>query len=139
MNDELRERTLEADQASAFLESVVAAMDAAVIVVSRDFEIVLWNRRAEELWGLRAEEVRGCSLMDLDIGLPVQELKPILAQALIGKKETAKMTLDAFNRRGKKIQAHVTPTLRMDSNGGVVGLVLVMEEENIAKPNLAKE
>ena len=128
MNDELNERTMEADRASAFLESVVTAMDAAVIVVDRDFKILLWNDRAEDLWGLRAEEVRGCSLMDLDIGLPVHELQTPLTQTLDRDGEEKEMTLDAVNRRGKPIRVHITPTQRLDSAAEVVGLVLLMEE-----------
>jgi two-component system CheB/CheR fusion protein len=129
MNDELPERTREADRANAFLESVVATLKGAVIVVDQDFKILLWNDRAEDLWGLRAEEVQSCTLMDLDFGLPVHELQAPLKQTLDGDGKKGKVTLDAVNRRGKRIRVHITPTRRLDDDGEVVGLVLLMEEE----------
>jgi len=133
MNDELRQRTLEADQANAFLASVVASVDAGVVVTDRDFEVLLWNDQAEDLWGLQAEEAEGHSLMELDIGLPVQELKEPLERAWSGGKEGEgeETVLDAVNRRGKQIRVHVTPTLRMDSDGEPEGLVLLMKEEEV--------
>jgi two-component system CheB/CheR fusion protein len=131
MNDELRERTLEADRANAFLGSIVTSVDAGLVVIDRDFEVLLWNERAEDLWGLRQEEVQGCDLMDLDIGLPVEELRAPLERAWDGGQEVGaeETVLDAVNRRGKKIRVHVTPTLRLGSDGRVEGLVLLMEEE----------
>jgi len=133
MNDELRQRTLEADRASAFLHSVVAGVDASIVVVDRDFEILLWNEGAEELWGLREAEVEGRSLMELDIGLPVEELRAPIEHALSeagdgGPEETV---LEAVNRRGQEIRVHVTPTRRFDPDGQVVGLVLLMEGERV--------
>jgi hypothetical protein len=38
---------------------------------------------------------------------------------------------DRANARGKKIHVHVTPTLRIGSDGKVEGLVLLMEEEAV--------
>jgi two-component system CheB/CheR fusion protein len=129
MNDELQQRTLEADRANAFLKSVVASVDAGLVVVDRDFGILLWNDGAEDLWGLRAEEVQGYALMDLDIGLPVQELKGPLELALSRDAEVETTVLEATNRRGKKIYVHITPTLRVGTGGEVEGLVLMMEAE----------
>jgi two-component system, chemotaxis family, CheB/CheR fusion protein len=130
MNDELSQRTTEADRAKAFLESVVASLDAGVVAVGRDFKVLLWNNRAEELWGLRAEEVLGCNLMDLDIGLPVEELRKPLEQTLVKgtEAEVKETVLEAINRRGKPIHLRVTPTLRLGSKGEVEGLVLWMAQ-----------
>jgi two-component system CheB/CheR fusion protein len=128
MNDELRERTREADRANAFLESVVDSASAGIIVIDRDFKVLLWNGRAEDLWGLRPDEVRGCNLMDLDIGLPMGQLRQPLERVWDGDGEAEETVLDAVNRRGKRIRLCVTPTLHRGTDGGVVGLVLLMEE-----------
>lgn len=128
MNDELHQRTIELDRANAFLESVVASVDAGIVVIDRNLDILLWNEGAENLWGLRAEEAQGCSLMNLDIGLPVEELREPLAKAWLRENKVKSTVLNAVNRRGKNIRLHVTPTLRRGAAGEVEGLVLLMEE-----------
>jgi hypothetical protein len=69
--------------------------------------------------------------MDLDIGLPVQELKEPLGRALSWDEKTKvdAAMLDAVSRRGKKIRTRVTHTLRLGSEGEVEGLVLLIEDE----------
>jgi two-component system CheB/CheR fusion protein len=67
--------------------------------------------------------------MDLDIGLPVQELKEPLELALSQDAKAEETVLEATNCRGKKIHVHVTPTLRVGTGGEVEGLVLMMEAE----------
>ena len=47
---------------------------AGVVVVDTDLRVLAWHAAAVELWGVREGEVRGHSLMELDIGLPVSEL-----------------------------------------------------------------
>src|SRR5829696_6118988 len=59
VNEELRERTGELDQLNAFLESVLASVGSAAVVVNQDMHVLMWNSRAEDLWGLRADEVQG--------------------------------------------------------------------------------
>jgi len=55
VNEELRQRTDEMHQLNAFLESVLSGMRAAAIVVNQNLNVLVWNRRAEDLWGLRAD------------------------------------------------------------------------------------
>ena len=38
----------------------------------------VWNRQAEELWGLRPEEAVGQHFLNLDIGLPTDQLRPLI-------------------------------------------------------------
>src|SRR4051795_8636435 len=52
---------------------------------------------------LRAEEAEGKNFMELDIGLPVQELSEPLARALGGPTEPIEERVDAINRRGQPI------------------------------------
>ena len=130
-NMELRQRTEELNQANAFLESILASVDVGIVVIDQDFEILLWNDGAEELWGLRAAEVRGHSLLSLDIGLPVEKLAEPVRDFINSEEEETerRITLDAVNRRGKEIAIHITNTLRAGPEGDVEGVVLVMEEE----------
>src|SRR5205807_10085106 len=104
---ELRQRTDELHHVNAFLESVLTSLRSAAVVVNPNLDIQVWNPRAEDLWGLRAEEVRNKSLLNLDIGLPVQELRSIIRACLNGDADHKEITLDAVNRRGKKIRCHV--------------------------------
>jgi two-component system, chemotaxis family, CheB/CheR fusion protein len=131
MNSELRRRTLEAQRAGAFLESILSSVDVGVVVLDREMDVLLWNERAEDLWGLRSEEVRGRSFLELDIGLPVTELEQSV-RALLGgeepRQDARENTLEARNRRGRRIQCQVTQTVRLAVDGGVAGVVLLMEE-----------
>jgi two-component system CheB/CheR fusion protein len=128
MNEQLRDRTLELNRLNAFLESILASVDVAVVVIDRDFVVSLWNERAEDLWGLRSEEVEGHSLLELDIGLPVVNLKEPVDRFLSGEADDGKIELDAINRRGKSIKCYVTRTVRLDEEGEPEGVVLLMEE-----------
>src|SRR6266540_4327829 len=83
INDELRDRSRELSAAEAFLDAVLASLQAGVTVVDKDLDIQVWNRQAEELWGLRREEVIGQRFLSLDIGLPTDELWPLIRRALV--------------------------------------------------------
>ncbi|MDX6594025.1 MAG: two-component system, chemotaxis family, CheB/CheR fusion protein, partial [Gaiellales bacterium] len=83
-NEELRLRTLEVGEVNAFMESVLAGLGAAVLVVDADQRVLVWNRQAEELWGVRREEAVGQHLLTLDIGLPLERLRPLVRAALDG-------------------------------------------------------
>jgi two-component system CheB/CheR fusion protein len=100
MNDELRDRTDETLHANAFLGSVLSSIDQTVVVVDRELRVVAWNRLAAELWGLRDDEVEGEQLLDLDIGLPVAELRDPLRRVLAGESPDG-IVLDGHNRRGQ--------------------------------------
>jgi two-component system CheB/CheR fusion protein len=131
MNRELRRRTLEAQQAGAFLGSILSSVDVGVVVLDREMQVLLWNDRAQDLWGLRAEEVQGRSFLDLDIGLPVADLEqPIQAHLAEDSslQDARASTVEARNRRGRTIQCQVTQTVRIAPDGRVAGVVLLMEE-----------
>jgi two-component system, chemotaxis family, CheB/CheR fusion protein len=128
MNDELRQRGEEVNSANAFLESVLTGLQGGVAVVDSDLRVLAWNTNAEELWGLRKEEVNGKHLLNLDIGLPVERLKPALRNCLNGDGENDIITLEAVNRRGKTIRCSVTCTPLRGPADEVRGAILLMEE-----------
>ena len=108
INDELRLRTNELNQANYFLESVFASLQLGVIVVDRQFNILVWNHKSEDLWGLRNEEVENKSLLGLDIGLPVEQLREPLRNCLEGINVDESIILAARNRRGQDFQCRLT-------------------------------
>jgi two-component system CheB/CheR fusion protein len=128
MNDELRQRTFELNDVNVFLETILSTIGLAVAVLDRRQHVQLWNGPARELWGLTAEEVEGRHLFGLDIGLPVDQLKPLLLSVLRGNNGNEEITLDAVNRRGKSIRCTVRVVpLSSLSDGDASGIILMME------------
>jgi two-component system, chemotaxis family, CheB/CheR fusion protein len=128
INDELRERTDEVHQSKAFLESILASLHAAAVVVDPNFHILMWNAEARELWGLQEHEVYGKSFLNLDIGLPVEQLRPQVRAVLSGSSTFLEVMLQATNRRGKPIQCRITCTPLLGAEGDTQGVILLMEE-----------
>jgi len=126
-NDQLRARTDELNRANTFLESIVASMEAGVVVLDANLAVELWNRKAEDLWGLRADEVRGKPFLTLDIGLPVEELKTPLRECLAGSSDRHRLVLDGRNRRGKAIRCAVACVPLAGTDKRVHGAILMME------------
>ena len=129
VNEELRQRTDEMNQLNTFLESVLSGMRAAAVVLNANLNVLIWNRRAEDLWGLRADEVQGRSMLNLDIGLPVGELRNVIRPCLAGDSDHQQVVLDAVNRRGKKIKCRVTCSPLVGRDKKRDGVILMMEEE----------
>ncbi len=128
INDELRLRTLELNETNAFLSSILGSLQACVIVVDRQFEILSWNESAEDLWGLRSDEVLGESLLGLDIGLPVAKLRnPIRTCLENQQKPPNELSFDAMNRRGKAIQIRVRLNQLRGHDIKVRGVILYIE------------
>jgi two-component system CheB/CheR fusion protein len=128
VNDQLRQSTEQTDRLNAFLESVLGGLASGAAVLDRNYNVLVWNHRAEDLWGLRADEVRGKSFLGLDIGLPVADLRPMVRACLAGESESGETTLEAINRRGKRIKCHVACTPLASTIGGRDGVILLMEE-----------
>ncbi|XVV09015.1 CheR family methyltransferase [Actinoplanes sp. CA-131856] len=129
INDQLRISSTQLDEANDFLETVLTSMQAGVAVVDPDLRIRMWNSRAEDLWGLRSSEVIGQHFLNLDIGLPIDQLRPLLRGALGPGGENAEMQVDAVNRRGKAIAVRVacTPLRRHEGGARPEGAIIVME------------
>ncbi len=100
-----------------------------MVVVDREMRVVVWNRAAEELWGLRSDETIGSVLTTLDMGLPLDGVKPLIGNALVDPESSGETVVDAVNRRGKQARMRVTcsPFLSADS---VTGAMLLMEAQS---------
>ena len=99
-----------------------------MIVVDPKFAIIVWNHVAEDLWGLRSDEVKGQSLMNLDIGLPVRKLRNPIHTCIADGTEQQELMLDAINRRGRNIKCRVAITPLMNPQGQRAGAIIMMEE-----------
>jgi two-component system, chemotaxis family, CheB/CheR fusion protein len=127
-NESLRDRQEELDRLNDFMSSVLGSMNSGVAVVDADMRILAWNSRAEDLWGVRADEAIGRHLLNLDIGLPLESLRPtIRAQLSEEPPEPATSTLDAVNRRGRALQVRVTITHLIDQRTTSPAAMLVMD------------
>ncbi len=135
INDELRARTLELNDTNSFLETILSTIGLAVAVVDRNLLVQIWNGKAREMWGLTAEEVEDQHLLGLDMGLPLDELRPHLRAALSGASEHEQLTIGATNRRGKPFRCRVTllPLGAGRDDGGVSGAVIMMEPDGASE------
>jgi two-component system, chemotaxis family, CheB/CheR fusion protein len=127
INDTLRERSLELDDAKNFLDSLISSVQMGMVVVDREMRVVVWNRGCEDLWGLRADETTGTRLTELDIGLPMETVRPLIGNAFVGSDGSRETVVDAVNRRGRPARVRVTCTSFRSSEGSVGGALLLME------------
>jgi len=126
MNDQLQKGSDELNLVNVYLESILSSLRSAVLVLDRNMQVKIWSPKAEELWGARASEARGQAFLDLDIGLPVRELREPLRRCLEADAPTVRtVVLDAVNRRGRPIQCEVQcmPLLNGDEVAGVILLI----------------
>jgi len=128
-NEELRQRSEDLNGANGFLESVLTGVRSGVAVLDRELHVIAWNHRAEDLWGLRPDEVRNQNFLNLDIGLPADQLRPGIRACLTGESDHTETVLAATNRRGKPISCKITGTPLLGSNRERRGVILLMEEQ----------
>jgi two-component system CheB/CheR fusion protein len=128
INDELRQRTDELNRSNSFLHSVLASLSGGVIVVDPKTSIIVWSPGAEDLWGLRFDEVKGQSLLNLDIGLPVGKLRNPIQTCMADGTEQQELILDAVTRRGRPIKCRVAVSPLKDLRGQLQGAIIVTEE-----------
>jgi two-component system CheB/CheR fusion protein len=128
INDELRMRTGELDEANDFLESLLMSQRAGLVVIDAELRIIVWNDRSAELWGLRADEAPGQHFLNIDIGLPVEELRQPIKTVLAGESDHLTVDLDANNRRGREFGCRVSLTPLLNRARQIRGAILLMEE-----------
>ena len=113
---------------NAFLESILGGLHAGVVVTDRELRVRAWNEQARDLWGLTSVEVHDQHLMNLDIGLPVDQVMPVLRSALSGDSSDGEVTLEATNRKGRSILVRVRVSPMVGPEAEVEGAIVVMEE-----------
>jgi two-component system, chemotaxis family, CheB/CheR fusion protein len=128
INIELHRRTDEVNRANSFLGSILSSLHHVAVVLDREFNILVWNERASDLWGLQLGEVRDRSILRLDIGLPVEQLRAPVRAVLKGESVQRQINLHAMTRRGRSIQCRLTCTPLMGPGERIDGAILLMEE-----------
>nr|WP_170309277.1 CheR family methyltransferase [Pseudonocardia hierapolitana] len=132
INDELQDRTGQLDESNAFLEAILTGLRAGVVVLAPDMSVRVWNQEAHELWGLRPEETIGRHFLTLDIGLPLEELAPMIRRALGGEPGPQELALPAVNRRGRRIGVRVLGSPLTGYDDRPAGVILMMEQDGHA-------
>lgn len=127
INETLQERSVELDDAKNFLDSLINSVQLGMVVVDREMRVVVWNRGCEDLWGLRSDETRGNQLSGLDIGLPLDSVRPLIGNAFVDPDGSGETVVDAVNRRGRPARVRVVCTSFRSADGTVGGALLLME------------
>lgn len=130
MNDELRTRTNELNQLNVFFDAILRSLKVGVVVIDRQFNILIWNAEAENLWGLRSEEVISKSILNLEIGLSLDGLVEPIRKCFIGNEDKEEIVLSAINRRGKTIDCRININPLIGLTKQISGVILLMEEVN---------
>jgi len=129
INDVLRLRSEELDTTRAFAASTLRSLGSAVVVVDTDLKVQVWGPGAEDLWGLRADEATGRAFAELDIGLPVADIMPMLERTLTGQPPRSEAVAEATNRRGRPVRMSLECLLLRDDEGAHRGVIVVMNED----------
>jgi two-component system CheB/CheR fusion protein len=128
INDELSHHSEQLNYANSFLESIVTSLRCGVVVINQNLKIRIWNHKMEDLWGLRSEEVLGQYFLNLDLGLPMEQLRQPIRSCLNTEEDYQIVVLEATNRRGKQIQCKVTCTPLIDGTKNIEGAIILIEE-----------
>ncbi|WP_153035546.1 CheR family methyltransferase [Amycolatopsis sp. YIM 10] len=134
INDTLRDRSVELNWVNDFLASVLTSIRSGAIVTDTEMRVTAWNRGAEDLWGIRSEEAVGQHLLNLDIGLPVAELRPSVRAALQDARFREVLTLKAVNRRGRTISLRLHCGSLHNPDNEIRGVILLMDPEETPEP-----
>ena len=126
MNDEQTNRTGQLDKANMFLEGILSSLGVGVVVLDREETVQVWNANSEDLWGVRGEEAEGKRLAELDLGLPVDELKEPLRE-MFTDDGAVEVTLPATTRRGKAVQCRIRMQPLRQLDGDTYGALVLME------------
>ena len=127
-NEQLRQSGDELNRANAFFENILGSFHDGLMVVDAEFRVQAWNAKAEDMWGLRNAEVQGKHLMNLDIGLPVDQLRGPIKQCLSGESTFERRTVAATNRRGRAIEVELTCMPFALGGNPTWGAIVMMED-----------
>src|SRR5262249_37777009 len=103
------------------------SVDAGVAVMDEELRVTAWNGHAYDLWGLHADEVQGQHLANLDIGLPVDDVLPVIRAVLAGDGTPQQLVIRARTRRGKEIDCRVRFSQLLAPDRSVSGVIVLME------------
>ena len=129
MNDEMSQRTEEVNHLNAFLESIMTSLRGGVVVMDKELNVQIWNKRSEDLWGMRLEEVKEHNFFGLDIGIPMDQLRKPVRSILNNEVEMVELEINATNRRGRSVICDVICTPLYSVLKEIQGVILIIEQK----------
>src|SRR5262249_45840053 len=137
INVQLRSRTEELNRTNSLLETILGSLGSGAIAVDRNLNVLIWNRRAEDMWGLRSDETIGQPFLSLDIGLPIPHLIDPLRACMAGA-GLRSASVDATDRRGRRVRCRVT-FAPLTAGREIQGAIMLMEDGDRATESLAAQ
>jgi two-component system CheB/CheR fusion protein len=107
---------------------VLTGLDASVIVVDTELKVRVWNGLSFEMWGLRPEEAEGRVLLTLDIGFPLEALRPAIVATLAGEPSGDPIAADATSRRGHPINCIARVRGLRGATSKIEGAIVLINE-----------
>lgn len=133
VNDALRQQEEHSNSERRRSDALLGSIEAGLIGLDRALRVEEWNRWSENTWGLRAGDVQGHCLLDLDIGLPVLQLRESLERVLAASVPQAQVTLEALDRRGRPMSCRIRILPIIREGQEPEGLVLVLDDVTKAR------
>lgn len=125
-----------ADEAQAFLASLVESSQDAIIGTTPDGVVVSWNRRAADLYGYSAEEMIGHTAAKVIPPDHPDELATILGK--IQRRETvAGHETVRIRKDGRRVEVSLNISPVFDAAGGISGIVYLARD--ISERKIAEE
>lgn len=91
------------------------------MVLGCELHVQVWNRQAAELWALDSAEVVGEHFLNLQIGLPLDVLRPLIRQTLSAETGLREPGLSAVNGRSRPITVRMLAGPLRDAAGEAAG------------------
>ena len=118
------------------LVRVLNYLNAGVYVTDKERQIMLWNRKAEEITGYRAEEVVGSACHDDvlnhinkdGVRLCPSELCPLHRSIETGVASGEPILLYARKRDGKRVAVSVSVAPLHDDSGNIIGGIEIFRD-----------
>ena len=127
------DRTEEIQWLNNLLLAITGNLEVGAVVLDSKLNVQVWNERAAELWGIRSDETVGRPFFDLDIGLPVDDLRQMVNSVMTpNQPHHQEKEVKAVTRRGRTIQCRVMAHALSDERSAA-GIVLLMQELNEVK------
>ena len=125
MNDEMRIRGGDLEDARRFLYDVLASVETAVVALDADGRVTSWNRAAEALWGMNLAQVRGQFFSELNLGLPAAQVTALIDETVQAGRSSAPVTVPLALPSGRSVTCRIACTTL---GGTAPGVVMAIDE-----------
>jgi two-component system CheB/CheR fusion protein len=122
MNTELERRTLELNEADAFHQSIMNAMDRAAIVLDPNLRVRTWNGNAARMWGLRREDAVNRDFLSLPIGAGPMLTRDAVRR-VVASRRTESVGDVPYHRDGDERKTTVVLTPLVSPQGELIGVL----------------